>query len=89
MWAAVNGHVEVVRLLLDAGAEKAQGWMKPGLQNQVNWTSGFYRSGLCRSRAMGDPNVRDYVSKRKAMHLQNLADGFPTINIAGRKSQGG
>ena len=29
MWAAYNGQVEVARLLLDASADKAQGWMEP------------------------------------------------------------
>ena len=32
--AAGNGDVEVARLLLDAGANKAQGWMEPSLQKE-------------------------------------------------------
>ena len=34
LWAAGNGHVEIVQLLLDAGADKAQGWMEPSLQKE-------------------------------------------------------
>ena len=34
MRAAGEGRVEMVQLLLDAGANKAQGWMEPSLQKQ-------------------------------------------------------
>ena len=36
MGAADNGHVEMVQLLLDAGANKAQGWMEPSQQKAAN-----------------------------------------------------